>query len=55
MSYHLSPGWYLNSKHIQASATAAVPALLIVHVDGHLLVGLQHKGYCHFNYEPLNE
>lgn len=44
-SYHLSPGWHLDSKHTHASAAAAVPALLIVYMDSHFLVGLQHKGY----------
>lgn len=40
-SYHLGPGWHLHCKHTQASAAAAVPALLVVHVDSYLLVGLQ--------------
>lgn len=40
-SYHLGPGWHLHCKHTQASAAAAVPALLVVHVDRYLLVGLQ--------------
>lgn len=40
-SYHLGPGWHLHCKHTQASAAAAVPALLVVHVDSDLLVGLQ--------------
>lgn len=42
--YHLSSCWHLDSKHIQASAAAAVPALLIVYMNGHFLVRLQHKG-----------
>lgn len=44
LSHHLGPGWHLHSKHTHASAAAAVPALLIVHMDCHFLVGLQHKG-----------
>lgn len=38
--YHLRPCWHFNSKHIQASAAAAVLALLIVHMNSHSLVGL---------------
>lgn len=40
--YHLRPCWHFNSKYIQASAAAAVPALLIVHMNSHSLVALQH-------------
>lgn len=45
-SYHLGPGWHLHCKHTQASAAAAVPALLVVHVDSYPLIGLQaQKGH----------
>lgn len=39
--YHFRPCWHFYSKYIQASAAAAVPALLIVHMNRHSLVGLQ--------------
>lgn len=39
-SYHLRPGWHLDGEHTHSSAAAAVPALLIVHMDSHFLVGL---------------
>lgn len=45
--YHLCPCWHFNSKYIQASAAAAVPALLIVHMNSHSLVALQHTQQPH--------
>ena len=43
VSYHLSPARHLNGEHTQASTAAAVLALLIVYMNSHFLVGLQHK------------
>lgn len=41
--YHFGPGWNFYSEHGHPSAAATVPALLVVYMNRHLLIGLQNR------------